>query len=87
MNGEPSGVRIQRVVEVAHNRVRSILLAPPTRHRSGPREVAMRKRYWSKRRACALCKPRKRGWAPRWDDRELIRLRDWERERERTGTI
>jgi hypothetical protein len=43
----------------------------------------MRKRYRSKRRACALCKPRKRGWAPRWNDRELIRLRVWERERER----
>jgi hypothetical protein len=42
----------------------------------------MRKRYRNKRRACALCKPSKRGWAPRWDDRELIRLRAFERERE-----
>jgi hypothetical protein len=42
----------------------------------------MRQRYRKKRRACALCKPSKRGAAPRWDDRELILLRHWERERE-----
>jgi len=43
----------------------------------------MRKRYRSKQRACALWKRRKLGWSPRWDDRELIQLRVWERERER----
>jgi hypothetical protein len=43
----------------------------------------MRKRYRNKRRACALCKHFKRGWTPRWSDRELIQLREWERHRER----
>ena len=42
----------------------------------------MRKRYRNNPRACGVCKPSKYGWTPRWDDRELIRLRDWERERE-----
>lgn len=26
----------------------------------------MRKQFTNKRRACALCKPHKRGWARRW---------------------
>jgi hypothetical protein len=43
----------------------------------------MRKRYRVKRRACALCKPDKRGGAPRWDDRQLMLLRAWERKRDR----
>ncbi len=43
----------------------------------------MRKRYRKKRRACGLCKPNRRGFAPRWNERELVRLRDWERSRER----
>jgi hypothetical protein len=40
-----------------------------------------RKRYRSKRRTCSLCKPGKRGLAPRWDDRELERLRRYEQAR------
>jgi len=41
----------------------------------------MRKRLKVKRRACALCKPHKRGGAPRWTNRELVRLKEWERDR------
>lgn len=39
-----------------------------------------RKRYRAKRRACGLCKPHKRGWQRRWDDRAEARLREFERE-------
>ena len=31
----------------------------------------MRKRYKNKLKSCALCKPHKRGWAPRWRGKEL----------------
>ena len=41
----------------------------------------MRKRYRRKRRACSICKPNKRGMAPRWNGRELVMVREWERDR------
>jgi hypothetical protein len=34
----------------------------------------MRKRYQRKRRTCRLCKPHKRGLAPRWRPQEAARL-------------
>jgi hypothetical protein len=43
----------------------------------------MRKRLKRKRRSCALCKPQKMSGAPRWSDRELMLLREFERDRER----
>lgn len=42
----------------------------------------MRKRLKIKRRTCALCKPNKRGGAPRWKNRELAMLTEWERDRQ-----
>ena len=43
----------------------------------------MGKRLKVKGRTCALCKPYKRGGAPQWKDRELIKLDEWERDRRR----
>jgi hypothetical protein len=43
----------------------------------------MRKRNRTKKRACGVCKPRKRGWTIRWSPRELMLLKEWERERKR----
>ncbi|MEQ8485030.1 MAG: hypothetical protein RIB46_11760 [Pseudomonadales bacterium] len=40
----------------------------------------MRKQFTSKRRACALCKPHKRGWARRWTASDQAARRDAERE-------
>jgi len=40
----------------------------------------VRKRFKSKRRSCALCKPHKRGWAPRWKPRERSLIERTERE-------
>ena len=40
----------------------------------------MRKRYQRKRRTCRLCKPHKRGLAPRWKPREAARLAVAERD-------
>ena len=34
----------------------------------------MRKQYKSKRRACGLCKPHKRGLAKRWKARDALRM-------------
>ena len=42
----------------------------------------MRKRYKIKKRSCGVCKPHKKGGAPRWDNRELVRLKEYERERQ-----
>ncbi len=39
----------------------------------------IRKRYKKKRRTCALCHGNKRGMSPRWTDRELQQLREFER--------
>lgn len=41
----------------------------------------MRKRMKKKLRTCNLCKPHKRAMAPRWKNRDLSRLREFERER------
>ena len=43
----------------------------------------MRKMYKRKRRCCALCKPGKRGGAPRWSDRNAFLIREFERDRRR----
>jgi hypothetical protein len=40
----------------------------------------MRKRHRDKDRSCALCKPQKRGWSPRWSAREIALLRASESE-------
>lgn len=40
----------------------------------------MRKRYKIKVRACALCKPHKRGWTQRWNARERSLMDAAERE-------
>ncbi len=42
----------------------------------------MRKMYRVKRRACALCKPNKRGWDKRWKPKEEAAIRRFERERQ-----
>ncbi len=42
--------------------------------------MAVRKQYKSKRRACGLCKPHKRGWDQRWTAKEGQRLENAERE-------
>lgn len=44
-----------------------------------------RKVYRRKRRTCSLCKPHKRGITPRWTDKDLARLRAFERARCRGG--
>lgn len=41
----------------------------------------MRKRMKNKRRCCAMCKPSKRGGAPRWTDKELQALKLFHREK------
>lgn len=41
----------------------------------------MRKRY-QRGHTCTMCHPNKMGWAPRWTERDLLRLRAWERERQ-----
>lgn len=33
----------------------------------------MRKQYKTKKRACGLCKPHKRGWAKRWKFGEILK--------------
>jgi len=38
----------------------------------------MRKRYHDKKESCGLCKPQKRGWAKRWKDKELSKLKEVE---------
>jgi hypothetical protein len=40
-----------------------------------------RKVYRRKRRSCGVCKPSKRGLAPRWSDRDLARLKAFEKAR------
>lgn len=44
-----------------------------------------RKVYKKKRRSCSLCKHHKRGITPRWTDRDLERLRTFEKTRNRGG--
>ena len=39
----------------------------------------MRKRYKTKKRVCGLCKPWKRGWLKRVNVRELLILKEFER--------
>lgn len=41
----------------------------------------MRKGFKRKKRCCALCKPGKRGHAHRWKQREMMLLREFERDR------
>jgi len=40
----------------------------------------IRKRHKIKNRACGLCKPHKRSFAPRWKSRDLVRLVEFERD-------
>ena len=40
----------------------------------------MRKRLKNKRCSCALCKGHKRGWWCRWSNRDLMLLREFERD-------
>jgi hypothetical protein len=44
-----------------------------------------RKRYKKKRRTSSLSKPFKRGITPRWKDKDLERLRTFEKTRNRGG--
>ncbi len=41
----------------------------------------MRKRYKKKQHSCALCKPYKIGLAHRWNNKELIKLKEFEKQR------
>jgi hypothetical protein len=43
----------------------------------------VRKRYRKKRRSCAVCKPDKKGITKRWELRQEILLKDFERQRHR----
>ena len=43
----------------------------------------MRKRYKRKKRSCGVCKPCKVGGTCRWKPRDLMLLKEWERERKR----
>jgi hypothetical protein len=46
----------------------------------------LRKSRKLKRRSCKLCKPNKMGWDLRWNRREFVALRRFEREsREQTS--
>lgn len=40
----------------------------------------MRKRYQQKK-TCPVCHPNKTGHIPRWTERQLAQLKEWERER------
>jgi hypothetical protein len=51
--------------------------ASPSRVEEGR---VMRKRYRTKRRSCARCKPHKRGWAPRWTAKAAQHLCEAERD-------
>lgn len=44
----------------------------------------MRKQFKIKKRSCALCKPNKIGWAKRWKDKELMLLKEFEFEKEKS---
>lgn len=39
----------------------------------------MRKRYKKKQRSCVLCKPHKMGLANRWKNKDLVKLKEFER--------
>lgn len=39
----------------------------------------MRKKYKKKQRSCVLCKPHKMKSAHRWKDKELAKLKEFER--------
>jgi hypothetical protein len=41
----------------------------------------MRKRLKNKVCSCALCKPHKRGKSGRWKDKELVDLKEFEKEK------
>jgi len=41
----------------------------------------MRKRYKKKQRSCALCKPHKMGLARRFKNKDLAKLKEFEREK------
>lgn len=40
--------------------------------------IFMRKRFKIKKASCGLCKPQKRGISNRWNNKELIKLNEWE---------
>lgn len=50
--------------------------------RVGIRNIAMGAIYKRKRRSCGLCKPHKRGWAPKHKDREQQARKRWRIETE-----
>jgi len=39
----------------------------------------MRKQFKNKKRACGLCKPFKRGWQNRWEEKDKQSLREFEK--------
>lgn len=45
-----------------------------------------RKKYRAKRHSCALCKPNKMGWAPRFKDKEQVLLKAHVAEMRAAGT-
>jgi len=42
----------------------------------------MRKRFKIKKRSCSLCKPNKMGWASRWNNKELLLLKQFEKDQQ-----
>ncbi len=43
--------------------------------------VVMRKRFKNKKHSCALCKPHKMGHDCRWKNKDLERLKEFEKEK------
>jgi ribosomal protein L37E len=46
----------------------------------------MRKRYHDKKSSCALCHPNKRGWEYKWSNKEMVRIKEWEKEKDSMAT-
>lgn len=45
------------------------------------KSTKMRKRIKKKKRSCKLCKPWKMAWSNRWKDKELARLKEYEKQK------
>ena len=39
----------------------------------------MRKRFKLKKRSCPICKPYKMGWIKRWNNKELAKIKEFEK--------
>jgi hypothetical protein len=39
----------------------------------------MRKRFKIKKRSCPMCKPNKMWWAKRWNNKELSKIKEFEK--------